>query len=136
MFLREASKFLAGLIAADFIFGLWVLINGSYPFTFSGITFSTSAVYSWMAVDLFLFLFLVHYAWHAHLPGRHPRKSFLRLAGWVFAVVSVAHFLRLFFALPFIVGTLHVPYWTNLLATIVTAFLSWTSFSFAKHSTN
>ena len=131
--LRELAKFASGLVAADFLCGLWVYFSGLAPISFLGIEFTSRGVILWMIFDAILFAFLAHYAWR--LPDR-PRtdseRAFHNFAGTVFAVVALLHLSRILFGWQFVLGSWTVPYWLNGLGTIVTAFLSYFSFHLGK----
>ena len=131
-FLRETAKFLSGLIAADMLMGLWV-ISTNYSLSFFGIYFTPTLVYSWMTADLIIFLFLIHYAWGAKLPAVHPQKLYFSIAGLIFLVVGVLHFLRIVYGVSLDIGGIAIPYWLNSLGATVALFLSYASFHFAAH---
>ena len=132
-FLREVAKFLSGIIAGDLLFGLWVLATGYYPFQFLGVFFDMPLVYAWLTADLVLFLFLFHFAWKVPLPLSNPRRTFFFVTGIIFLIVGLAHFSRIVFGVPLVIGTWEFPYWLNGLGVAVTSFLSYTSFHFAMH---
>jgi len=131
--LRELSKFLTGLIAADLLVGVWVLASGGYPFDILGFTVTVSSIYAWMAADIVLLAFLAHYGWDVGITTNNPRRPFLLAAGILFLVVALAHLSRLLFDIPFDVAGVAIPYWLNFIGAIVAAFLSWASFAFAVH---
>jgi hypothetical protein len=135
-YLREIAKFVSGIVAADILFGLWVLSVGAYPFSFLGVVLEPSGIYSWLAIDFILLIFLIHYAWHITLPVTHPRKSLLTGAGTIFFIVALLHFLRLAFNIPIFISGFEIPYWPNLVGLVIAGFLSWTSFTFAFHKGN
>jgi hypothetical protein len=132
-FLQEAAKFISGAVAADFSIGIWMVATGKYS-GFFGISFTPAFIWVWLVIDVALFLLLIHYAWHAHLPGKRPRKGFLYAAGVLFGIVAIVHLLRIIFSVPLLVGSLFIPFWPNAVGAIVTGFLSYTSFAFARHS--
>ncbi len=130
--LREIAKFLSGMVAADMIIGIWMLASQS-P-SFFGIAFTIPFLCAWLVVDVALLLVLIHYAWRVHLPGRHPRRVFLYSTGWIFAVLAAIHFLLIVFGVPLVVGPIIIPYWSNVFGTVITGFLSYIGFAFARRS--
>ena len=59
-------------------------------------------------------------------------KKFHMFAGLFFGLVALLHLSRIVFDFNFVIGSWHAPYWLNAIATVVTAFLSYVSFSLAK----
>lgn len=133
--LREAAKFLAGLVTGDFLVGVWYAAGKMIPFTFAGITFTAPVVAFWMVVDLVIIILLVHYAWHAEVHNPTMRqRNFFRVAGAIFAVVAAAHLLRALFSVSLVIGTWSFPFWLSWVAVLAAAFLAYTSFVFAARS--
>jgi hypothetical protein len=124
-FLREMSKFAAGLVAADFLTGLWFLISGTLPIILFGAT--------WTAFDILLLLVLIHYGWYAdvHSPSI-KQKNLFRTVGIIIGIVALMHFLRLAFAVSVNIGGWEAPYWMSWVSTIVGACISYASFRFAS----
>lgn len=60
---REVAKFLSGLIAGDFLVGLWFYGAGESPINFFGMRVSADSVLWWMIFDVVVFVLLVWYAW-------------------------------------------------------------------------
>lgn len=131
--LKEISKVFVGLILADISIGLWLLVSGIPPFHFFGLTFTSPLIYGWVAVDLILLAFFVHFAWRVVLPVSHPKRIFLAVVGVIFLIVGLAHLFRLFFDIPLMVDMYSFPYWLNVIGVVGALFLSWTSFVFAAH---
>jgi hypothetical protein len=130
--LRELAKFASGLIMGDFIFGLWLYQQG-LPSVFFGIPFSEQAIVGWLVFDVLLFAYLVHYGWRAgERPSSTRERKFLLLGGTVFTLVALLHLSRIFFGWDFVIGSWAAPYWLNGVGAVITAFLAYTSFHFAK----
>jgi hypothetical protein len=53
-------------------------------------------------------------------------------AGIVFLLISLAHLARIVLALPVVVQGVSVPLWASVVALVVTAFLSYEGFHFAR----
>ncbi len=53
-----------------------------------------------------------------------PRLSFHHVAAVIFAIIALAHLIRLALALPIQVGTMSVPLWVSWAALIVAGALS------------
>ena len=62
---REIAKFLSGLIAGDFLFGIWLYTSVNLPITFLGLQATRQVVPYWMAFDLVVFILLVRYGWNS-----------------------------------------------------------------------
>lgn len=62
--LRDFAKFGAGLVAADFLFGVWMLATGLLPYRFMGIVLTEHIALLWLLFDIFLLLALVIFGWH------------------------------------------------------------------------
>jgi hypothetical protein len=52
------------------------------------------------------------------------KKPFTRIAAVVFAIVAVAHLLRLIFQFPLVIGGFLVPLWINVIALIIAGLLA------------
>jgi hypothetical protein len=132
-FLRELSKFASGLIVADFLIGLWLLMAVPLPVTLFSILWPASTIMAWMVFDVLLFLILIHYGWHAdiHTPSVTQKKFFL-LIGIITGLVALVHLLRLVFGISLEIGGWQAPYWMSWIATIVAACISYTSFRFGN----
>lgn len=133
--LQEISKFLIGLITADFFFGLWLYNSHLLPRVFFGIPITAEAAIWGMVFDLILIGFLVHYAWMTSSRERTSNeKVFHNFAGVVFSLVALLHLSRFLFGWNFVLGSWAVPYWINGLGTLVTAFLAYVSFHLGGRS--
>jgi len=131
--LEELSKFASGLVLGDFLCGLWLYMGGYIPVTFWGFEIQTAQLTAWLVTDVLLFLFLLHYGWHFGKKSRSSmEKKFHMFAGLFFGLVALLHLSRIVFDFNFVIGSWHAPYWLNAIATVVTAFLSYVSFSLAK----
>ena len=127
--LREIAKFASGLVAADFLCGLWFYLSMPTPITLFGYTFTAQQIIFWMVFDVILFAFLAHFAWTMKNRRRTDgERTFHNVAGTVFALVALLHLSRLLFGWQFTIDGWSVPYWLNGLGTVVTAFLSYLSF--------
>ncbi len=133
--LREIAKFGSGLVAADFLVGLWLYTGGYLPINFLGVEYGDRAVVAGMIFDIILFAWLVHYGWRMQERRRSSgEKLFHRIAGTVFAIVALLHFFRIIYGLNFSIGSWQVPFWVNGIGVVVTAFLAYASFDLAKKS--
>ena len=131
--LREWSKFLAGLVAGDFLAAWWLLAKGLVPVSVLGFQFSSRGIVLGMVFDAVLFFFLVHYGWKIKDSGHSwGQRMFHRVAGTVFGLVALAHLLRLVFNLPINLLSWNTPYWVSGIAAVIAAFLSYASFRLTK----
>ncbi|MCL4363837.1 hypothetical protein M1328_01205 [Patescibacteria group bacterium] len=130
--LRELAKFFSGLVVGDFLVGLWVALMKVNSVVFLGIAFDRNMIMAWMFCDVVTFALLVHYGWRANIISPSvTQKSVFQLVGVVFAGVSFAHFLRIAYSLPIVIGNLTVPIWVSWIGLVVGAYLSYASFHFA-----
>lgn len=128
--LHELAKFASGLVAGDFIC-LWGLSSyGILPVDFLGITFTQAVVVPGLVFDGALFLALVHYGWHIGKIPHLRERTYLNIAGTVFALVAIAHLFRLFTGAPIVIGGWEAPLWLSWIGTLGTAYLSYASFHF------
>ena len=133
--LQEISKFLTGLIAADFIFGLWLYHSHLLPRVFLGIPITPGAAVWGMVFDLVLIAFLVHFAWMTSSRERtSAEKIFHNFAGVIFTLVALLHLSRFLFGWNFILGSWIVPYWINGLGTLAAIFLAYASLHLGRRS--
>ena len=131
--LREAAKFGSGLILGDFLCGLWFYLGGYYSLKFWGMSFTPRTLIAGMLFDALLFIFLVYYGWHlANKPRTSRERKFHLAAGSLFTLVALFHLSRILFAWNMVLGPWVAPYWLNGVATLVTAFLAYLSFSLAQ----
>ncbi len=132
--MREIAKVGVGLAIADLLSVLWFSSAGFFPLTILGITWSTSAVVPIVIFDLALILLLAHYGWSMRLPIESPtERGLLKLAGFIFLVVSLLHLLRIAFGWDLILGGVTIPIWLSWLGVLVPGYLSYSSFHFAFH---
>ena len=129
--LREVAKFLSGLVAGDFLAGLWLSSNGLLPTIFLGVTFTSSMVAPWLVFDAALFIILVHYGWHLGKTPMLRERTYLMVAGIIFGVVATAHLMRVFLGADVVIFGWDVPLWLSWVGTAVTTYLSYMSFRFA-----
>lgn len=129
--LREAAKFLAGVVAADVLMLLWFWSNELFPLSIWGTFVTSDAVFSAIVFDLALLVILAHYAWHLGKIPRPKERTYLLIAGAVFTVVAFAHLMRIFVGGEVMVLAWSIPLWLSWIGTIVTAYLAYTSFHFA-----
>jgi hypothetical protein len=130
--LREAAKFLAGLVVGDFLMGAWVLSAGLLPRVIIGMPITVQGAWLWMGFDVLLFLILIHYAWHPKVmePSVSSRTLFFAV-GVITGVVAIVHFLRMVFGWQFAIGAWDAPMWMSGIAIFVAACISYMSFHFA-----
>jgi hypothetical protein len=61
-------------------------------------------------------------------------KNFALLAGFIFALVALAHLLRLFMGWPIVIDNWTVPMWLSWIALIIAGGLSYFGFSLVSRS--
>lgn len=122
------AKFCSGLVAGDFLVGLWLWSGGFLPITFMGITFTDAMVAPWLVFDAALFIILVHYGWHMGKTPRLRERTYLLSAGTVFGLVAVAHLARIFAGVDITIAGWELPFWLSWIGTGATAYLSYMSF--------
>jgi hypothetical protein len=131
-YLREISKVGVGLVLADLASVFWFSAAGFFPLTILGITWSASAVWPVVILDLALILLLAHYGWNMKLPIKSPtERGLLKLAGAVFLVVALLHLIRIAFGWNLIIAEAEIPLWVSWLGVVVPGYLSYASFHFA-----
>lgn len=131
--LQRAAKLVALLVFADLLAVIWLASTGYFPLEILGITFPETSVLPLAVFDIALLIILVHFGWHIKLPVQSPtEKNLLVLAGVVFGVVSLAHLLRLAFGLDIVIGSFYAPGWLSWVGVIITGYLSYSSFHFAR----
>lgn len=129
---HEAAKFCAGLVAADFLTGIWASQQpGILPISFMGITITQEMILPWLVVDIFLFIMLVHYAWHIGKIPRMKERMYLIVAGSVFTVIALAHLTRIFTQTDIVIADWTVPTMLSWLGVAVTTYLAYASFHLA-----
>jgi hypothetical protein len=60
--------------------------------------------------------------------------AFALTAGIVFLLIAVAHLLRIVFGTPVVVQEIPIPVWASGIAVVITGFLSYEGFHFARKS--
>jgi len=61
-------------------------------------------------------------------------KGFSLTVGIVFLLIALGHLVRILFGVPFVVSDISIPIWPSLVAILVTGFLSYEGFHFARKS--
>jgi hypothetical protein len=132
--LREVAKIASGIVFADIIGTLWFSQAGLLPMTMLGVRWTNAMVPEILVFDLALLMLCVHYGWNMKLPISSPsERTLLWVAGVIFLVVAVGHLMQLMFNVHLILGDFKVPQWMSWLGILLTAYLSYSSFHFAKH---
>lgn len=131
--LQGVAKFATFLVFADLVAVAWLASTGYFPLEVLGITFPETSVLPLAVFDIAMLIILAHFGWRIHLPVRSPtEKNLLILTGVVFGVVSLAHLLRLAFGLDITIGSFYAPGWLSWVGVIITGYLSYSSFHFAR----
>ena len=130
--LRELAKFFSGLIFADILFGLCVGGGLGYGSLFLGIPLVEPLINIWIILDVVLFLLLVHYAWRITRPPSPAHRIFYITVGCLLSIVALAHFFRIIFSVPLVIGNLAIPSWISVVGALITGFLAYASFHFAQ----
>ena len=60
--------------------------------------------------------------------------AYALIAGIVFLLVAIAHLLRMALGTPVVVQGVSIPMWSSAIALVVTAFLSYEGFHFARRT--
>ena len=60
--------------------------------------------------------------------------AYALIAGIVFLLVAIAHLLRMALGTPVVVQGVSIPMWASAIALVVTAFLSYEGFRFARRT--
>jgi hypothetical protein len=130
--LREAGKFVAGLVAADLLTGLWFLATNSLPGMFFGMYITVPYAWLWVGFDVFVLLVLIHYSWHPSTLEPHTSsKALFVVVGLIVAAVAVVHFFRLVFGWSVIIDGWSAPLWVSWIGIVVAGYISYASFHFA-----
>lgn len=130
--LREACKFLSGMVAAKLAFVVWFSTTGLTPVILAGTPFTADSIGPALVFNVALLLMLVYYGWHMKSPIHSPSERMLvTIAGLIFLFVAVIHAMRLVFGWQFIVGDLTVPLWLSWVGVAFAAYLAYASFHFA-----
>lgn len=131
--LKELAKFLSGLVVGDFLAGVWLASMRVSSFAILGINFNKNLMMAWMLFDIVLFIMLIHYGWRANIVSPSvSERSIYKIIGWVLGMVALAHFLRIAFGIQIMVDVFPIPLWFSWIGFIVTAYLSYSSFHFAR----
>ena len=132
--LREAAKIVTGVVVADIISTLWFAQSGLLPMTILGVRWTAAMVPEILVFDIALLMIFIHYGWNMKLPIQSPsERTLLWVAGVIFLVIAVAHLMRLMFNIHIILGDFLVPQWISWVGILLTAYLSYASFHFARH---
>jgi hypothetical protein len=75
---------------------------------------------------------VVHYEWK-EVPST-SEHTFSLTAGIVFLLIALGHLARIIMGLPVVVQGVSVPVWASVVALVVTAFLSYEGFHFARRA--
>lgn len=134
-FLRELSKFGAGLVAADFLWLLWFSQQKAASFSLLGATFTHDMVLPALLFDVALFLSFVHYGWHVGKIPSVREHTYVLVAGALFSVVAITHLYRIFTGGDLIILGWDAPLWLSWLGVAVTTYLAYLSFHFATFGT-
>lgn len=129
--MRELAKFGSGLVAGDLASLLWFTYSGLLPITTLGVTFTSDMVWPAIVFDAALLGVLIHYGWHIGSIPAMRERSYLMIAGIIFAIVAVAHLARVFFHFDVVIMGWEAPHWISWIGTIVTTYLSYMSFRLA-----
>ncbi|HVU75460.1 MAG TPA: hypothetical protein VHD38_01310 [Candidatus Paceibacterota bacterium] len=130
--LHEAAKFCAGLVAADFLMGWWFALQSTLgSISFMGVTVTKEMIGPWLIIDVFLFLILVHYAWHVGKLPRVKERMYFVFAGAIFTVVCLAHLARIITGSEFVIFGWYVPVFLSWIGVLVTLYLAYASFHLA-----
>jgi hypothetical protein len=130
--LREIAKVGSGLVLADLISVLWFSAAGLFPMSILGVTWTSQAVPEIAIFDIALLILLVHFGWNMRLPVQSPsERTLLKVAGFIFLIVSLAHLTRIAFNWSFILGDFVIPVWLSWFGVIIAGYLSYASFHFA-----
>lgn len=133
--LREIAKIATGLVVADIVSTLWFASAGVLPMTLLGVKWTAAMIPEVLVFDIALLMLLVHYGWNMKLPISSPsERTLLWVAGIIFLIVAVAHLMRLMFNMDLILGDFDVPEWVSWVGILITAYLSYASFHFARHT--
>lgn len=129
--LHEIAKLAAGLVAADFFWGLWFSQQHVKSMMFFGTTITQDMVLPWLIFDIAVFLILVHYAWNIGSIPHVRERAYMIVAGAIFTVVAVAHLWRIFAQGDLVIMGWTAPLWLSWIGVAVATYLAYTSFHFA-----
>lgn len=129
--LRELAKFGSGLVAADLATTIWFVYSGLLPVTSFGVTFDETMIWPAIIFDAGLLAVLIHYGWHIGKIPALRERTYLMVAGTIFAVVAAAHFARILFSMDLTLMDWTAPHWLSWIAIVATTYLSYMSFHLA-----
>jgi hypothetical protein len=129
--LQEWAKFVAGFIAADFFWLLWVSQTGSFPVQFYGMSLTMDMVFPALLFDAAVFLLLIHYGWNLGKIPALRERTYLMVGGVIFTIVGVTHLWRVFTNAALVIAGWEVPFWLSWMGVLVALYLAYTSFHFA-----
>lgn len=129
--LHEIAKFGAGLVAGDFLAGVWLWSNDMFPISFLGIEMTSDMLLPWLVFDAALFIILVHYGWHYGKTPRLTERTYLLVAGVIFGVVAFAHLAHIFLGSDVVLLGWTVPIWISWIGTAIATYLSYMSITLA-----
>lgn len=131
--LREIAKIGSGIVIADIVSVLWLASAGFLPLTILGVNWTNAMVPEILVFDVALLLLLIHFGWKMRLPITSPsERVLLMFTGVIFLIVALAHLARLTFGWSLILGNFEVPLWLSWVGVIITGYLSYSSFHFAR----
>lgn len=132
--LREIAKVGTGLVIADLVSAFWLSSAGLFPLTLLGVTWTSAMIPEIIVFDGALLILLAHFGWNMRLPITSPsERTLLAIAGAVFALVAIAHLLRLMFDMQIFLGGFELPMWLSWAGVVVTGYLSYSCFHFSRH---
>jgi hypothetical protein len=129
--LHEAAKFCAGLVTADFFTQWWLMGQPFEATQFLGISVTKDMLAPAMLIDVFLFLILLHYAWHVGKIPRVKERMYFVFAGAIFTVVCLAHLARVLTGAEFVIFGWYVPVFLSWIGIVVSFYLAYASFHLA-----
>ncbi len=129
--LHEVAKFAAGLVAADFLWLLWFSQQHIKSIQFFGMSVTSDMILPNLIFDIALFIILVHYAWHVGKIPAMRERSYIFLAGCIFALVAIMHIWRIFTGADLVIGEWDAPVWLSWFGVSVTTYLAYMSFHLA-----
>jgi hypothetical protein len=127
--MHDLAKIATGLILGDIFAIIWFLASDLLPLEVWGFVLTTELAYLGLAFDIFLFIMLVHYAWHPKaLEPTVTMRGLFMLIGIITTIIAVVHAARLIFGWEFVIGTWITPPWISWVAVIITAYIAYASF--------
>lgn len=125
--LHEIAKFGAGIIAADFVFLIWIAQANVLPVEFFGRVLTIDMLLPALVFDAALFFILVHYGWHIGKIPALRERAYLLIAGCVFGIVALLHMARIFANADLSIAGYSLPLWLSWVGVAITAYLSYMS---------